>query len=487
MNKKYFYQILILILINFLIHVAFLNLPIHWDEDAYFSGVFEIYENNLNPFVEFWSYKPPFMFEITAVLFKLFGPSRVWGRLVTLIFSCLSLLFTYLLGENLFNKRVGFLSALLLFFFPLFMAQSFLFQAAVPLTALTLIVFYFYFLNKKFLYFIFASCLVLTKEPAIFIIVLLAFFDFWQSLSKKRSLTEVLKNNFFLLSPLVFFILWLFLNKKILGWYLWPYNVSYFSLDQPHFQHLKYHLSDIFQDYFLWVIFSLLFSGFIFSFGWKKLKAHFLKKEIIFFCFIFLFFLTFFSWGAFRIRYLLFIYPLIFLSFTWLLEVIFKYKRDLATAVIVFLCLGFSIYNFSNALLVQKLPSWTGERDLSLLRLIYYRRQIAQKIVQSLPKKGVIIANWPYLNILRKPFFGYVEKERDVFSCRTNREKEKVKLFLLNEKYNKDVFLIIFSEQQDNLCFNKKNFYWIKNIQSEYYPNLKPVRIYKLRENERID
>jgi len=362
MKKSYLGKVVLLALVNFLARIAFFSLPIHHDEDAYFGGALAIYENNFNPFIEFWSYKPPFLFEITAVLFKLLGPSRVWGRLIIAFFSSLSLLFLYLLGEKIFNKKTGFWAAIILFFFPLFMAQSFLFHTAVPLTALTLAAFYFYFGDNRKWYFIFASLLVLTKEPMIFVTLLLSVFHFWRNYRRKK-LTSLTKEIVVLIAPLSFFIAWMLLNKKFLGWFLWPYNLSYFGQNPPYARPRFVDVTNVvFKEHFLWFVFSLLIAGFVFSLSWKKLKKHFLGKETIFFSILFISHLLFFCLGAFLPRYLLFAYPLMFLCFVNLLEILFERREKLFKIFMVGICCCFFLTNFYNLLFYPKIPSWSGER-----------------------------------------------------------------------------------------------------------------------------
>jgi 4-amino-4-deoxy-L-arabinose transferase-like glycosyltransferase len=466
-------------------HLGFLDMPLHWDEDAYFGGAHEIYKNNLNPFVEFWSYKPPLMFELTAVLFKVFSPARYWGRLITLIFSCFSLLFIYLLGKEVVNKRVGFLSAVMLFFYPQFMAQSFLFQTPVFLTCLTLSTLYFYFSKQLVFYLLSAGLFVLTKEPAVLVILFLSLFHFWKYFRRKKT-KEVLKECLLTASPIIIFLGWMLLNKHFLGWYLWPYNVNYFQLTEGNFLDLEFEFVDALANYFLWIIFSLLFSGLFFSFSVFDFKKRFFKKEHLFFGGMFFFFFFFFAWGAFRVRYLLFVYPLIFISFVSLIVSIFDKKK--ASLFVYFVCMLFLLTNLYNSFFLESLPQYEGERDLSFLRIISYRNDFAKHFEKNYPD-GLIIANWPYLRILGNPFLGYINKKRVVMSCQTREEKKAIQEYISNMTNEKTAMYLIISERpfESNFCFSKSKFRLINLYNNVSFSEAKPIKIYQLKEDEEIN
>lgn len=144
-----------------------LNLPAYCDETNYLNGVFKIWENNLNPFIEFWSYKPPLFFMLAALTYKLFGYSILITHFIILLLSFLTLCFTFLLAEEIYNRTIALFATLLLFFSPFFFAQSILFYADNLVATLTIITIYFFLKNNKCGYFISATLLVLTKEPAI--------------------------------------------------------------------------------------------------------------------------------------------------------------------------------------------------------------------------------------------------------------------------------------------------------------------------------
>ncbi len=472
-KKKYSSGLIILLALNFLVRIPFLNMPLYGDELNYYEGVWAIYENGLNPFVEYWSYKPPLLFEITAILFKIFGPSRVWGRLVITVFSCLSLYFTFLLGKELFNKKVGFWSAVILFFFPLFMAQSFLFQAAVPLTALTLACLYYYFSNRKWWYLLAGSLLVLTKEPAVIIIFFLTVYNFFTKLKNKEGLRKLINETIYLKVPVIFFIGWMLINKATLGWFLWPYNLSFFGNNPPNNRvSISKMTNYVFKEYFLWFIFSLLISTFVFSFSWKKLKEDFLRNQIYFFAGLFVFYLLFFQLGPFHPRYFLFLYPLAFIAYTWLVTIIFRKNNNLILILILGVCCNFSLISMKNYFLSYVLPSYGGERDLTLIRQVKVYRKAVDFVVDNY-SDSVLVGQWPMNIYFEIPFNGYVNEKMKVIGC---EELKKTKQNLL--KCNRNILLILsYKDPIPYTCQETNQFKTIKIIK---IGRLNGVKILKL-------
>jgi len=208
--------IYVLSLLNFLIRIPFFNLPLHHDEIPYFKGILAVLHNHFNPFIRFPGYKPPVFYEIGALFFNFSKFYRINARLLAAVFSSLSLFFTYLLGKKIFSSRTGFFASLLLFFFPLFMGQSFHYQSQIIIIFLSLATLFYYFDNKKTLYFIFATFLVLTHETAIFIPFLIFLFNI---IKVKGFLLSRIKKSVFFIFPLSFFFIWLVLNKIYMGWF----------------------------------------------------------------------------------------------------------------------------------------------------------------------------------------------------------------------------------------------------------------------------
>nr|WP_319374971.1 glycosyltransferase family 39 protein [uncultured Methanobacterium sp.] len=72
----------------------------------------------------FTYWQPPVFIFLMAVSFKLFGFGILQARMVSVVLSFLTVLFTYLLGLKLYNKKIGILASLLLMLNPLFFMIS---------------------------------------------------------------------------------------------------------------------------------------------------------------------------------------------------------------------------------------------------------------------------------------------------------------------------------------------------------------------------
>jgi 4-amino-4-deoxy-L-arabinose transferase-like glycosyltransferase len=99
-----------------------------YDEGIYAQVAREMVENKewitLHFSGEPWFEKPPLSIWATAVLYKYFGINEFSARATSATAGCLVLLLTYSLGQFLFDRRVGFIAALLLLTSYEFIRQS---------------------------------------------------------------------------------------------------------------------------------------------------------------------------------------------------------------------------------------------------------------------------------------------------------------------------------------------------------------------------
>ncbi|MEM4260931.1 MAG: glycosyltransferase family 39 protein, partial [Candidatus Woesearchaeota archaeon] len=120
-NVKFLYIAPLLIISGFFI---FINLGgatlLEWDEAIYAKVAKNIIITgdwlNLHwtRLDKYWFEKPPLYMWLTAITFKITGPDEFGARLWAAIFGVGSVIITYLLGKNLFNKFTGFVAALIL-------------------------------------------------------------------------------------------------------------------------------------------------------------------------------------------------------------------------------------------------------------------------------------------------------------------------------------------------------------------------------------
>jgi len=416
-------------LLIFISKLPFVNLPFWWDEMNHLDGALKIYQNNFNPFIEWWSYKPPLIFETVALGYSFFGFSRAVPRLIVISFAFVALYFTFLLGKKLYNKQVGFFASILLFFFPLFFAQSSLFHTDLPIAALSLIVFYCYLSKKKIGYFVSGSLIVLTKETGVLVIFAVLAYEIFKDF-KKTLFRQLIVNFLFLSSPLLFFFDWLLLNRLYLGWYLWSYNVDYFSF--ASFLNLKKLITIL--DFTFWQNFQsllviILMMGFILSFFSKQLKQWLIKKELALFLLLTAGGLIFFWWGPFLPRYLLFVYPLFFIVSAASISFFIKNRYFLLLFLIV--VINLFILNWRTDFVI-----WGGEINLNYVRATRVHRQMARYIEQNWSNYEIVTV-WPMGSELSLPEMGYLVRPQRVHYLESSRPEIKGEALILTNKIYK--------------------------------------------------
>jgi 4-amino-4-deoxy-L-arabinose transferase-like glycosyltransferase len=325
-NNELKYFLFFLILVISLKYLTF-NLSYHWDESLYvyygkwFSihGLFSIPPHH-------YGHVPMFSW-ILAGFYVIFGESVFITHFIVALFSFFSIYFTYLIGKFLFNKNVGIIASLFTFFSPIFFAISGQALIDVSLVAFTMMTLYFGLKKQKILYLIFASFLVLTKEPGFLAIIALAFYQ----LIKKEKIQNIL---FFLL-PLIVLFSWLNWYKLQIGIYGrgWENGLNEFV----SFTFLAEKCISILYQIFIWnynwilTIFLILYFKF--------------EKKITPLIIMSFFYIALFSYGPLLPRYILPIYPIFFIISSKTLEH-FGNKKFFISALIIILFISCYRWNW---------------------------------------------------------------------------------------------------------------------------------------------
>ncbi len=397
--------ILVFIILAFALKSPILNTPHYWDSLNRVHNAHWIKTHSFNPFLKEGEGllsaqgRPPFFLELLAVFWTLFGDSLYVSHLVVVIFSFLGLLFTYLLGKHFFSSNVGFFSSLLLFFSPLYFAQSGILNYAVPLTALSVMVVYFALTENKVAYFISASCLVLTKETGMLILIPVLLALLWRYRKQSKSF----KNILVIISPFFVYLLWLLACKIYHGWFLFPGHAGILNLSS--LSHiiltLKIRVGQLFFKNYHWLLSLVILAA---SVKWIKTFLREKEKGIILIGAMAIYLIFFALYPVPLDRYLLPVYPLFFMLFFQSVD--FLSKQDWRPSFIAFLVIT-SLF----------IMNWTGKRstlgheletNLEYLDFIEVHQKAAQFIESHYPDK-YILTDWPQTMELRYPFEGYVE------------------------------------------------------------------------------
>ncbi|MFC1711972.1 ArnT family glycosyltransferase, partial [Patescibacteria group bacterium] len=412
--RKYLNDItyfLIFLTVLLIIKFPILNIPLYVDEMTHVVGVFRIINNNFNPFVEWWSYHQPFVYEMLAVIYKIFGFSILITHLFNILWGSIGIFFTYKLGKMLFDNKVGIFSALTFLFMPLFFTEVGMFRLATPLIGLATAMFYFYFKGKRYVYIFIAILIGLTKEPAIVLILLFALFEFYKNYQKNKKVinNKLVKNVIFYLIPLIPFLIWLILNKVFLGWFMWPTNMGFFSLQKPWVPAtLDKILKNAILEDFRWIFFLVIAIGLLKTNFTKKVKHKLVSKEILFLTLTYFVMLVLFIIGPYYPRYLLFVLPGIIIAFSAAVFSVFKLLKK-EYLIIPFYVIIWSLFVLSWFSISEKPLKWHGETNLGYLSIIDVHKQ-AVNFTENNFDDYLIITHQPIDQIFRNPSHGYTKK-----------------------------------------------------------------------------
>jgi len=336
-DKKFFFFLLILVIS---LKSFTFNLPYHWDENVYVY--YARYYENYGPL----SIPPkhdghvPFFMWILAFFYRIFGESTFLTHFIEAVFSFLGSYFVYLLGKFLFNRRVGIIASLLLFFSPAYFSLSGQASLDVPLITLTLMVFYFTFRKKTILYLILASILVLIKEPGIFVIIAIVIYQ----IIKKEKLQNILIYSL----PISLIFIWNIWYKFNTGFYAFELLSGFY---ETHGNSIYSILFPSGISIILKKAMANLYQIFFWNYGWiltlililNRHKFRFDKKFILLILTAFLYFL-YFSYGPLLQRYLLPIYPVFFIFSAYSLNL---FKRRAWLLIFLILILFISCYRWN--------------------------------------------------------------------------------------------------------------------------------------------
>ncbi len=406
--KKGKYRLLVLVIcvINFVAMLPLVNRPPVHDETNYFEGVRTIAQNNLNPFVEFWGYKPPMMFEIPALLIKLFGESMIWGRLYVFLLSSLTLWYLYLVGKILFNEKVALGGVITLGCFTLFVVQGTLFMDPVPQALFVLMVVYYFAKRDWWRLTLSGIMLAMTKEPAIILFPMLMVVEL---LNNKKN-NDSKKIIFGLVSPLVVFGLWLMINKAVLGWYLWPFNTNLFDINNIfQYDYVNIYLRNVFWDKSLFLVSSLVLVGVL----TKKRN----KTVLGILCLVILDVLMYMLLSP-MVRYVLPVYPLYFLVFAYYCDIFFQKNYYQFILICAVLSVTISLYQSNFGGPFRDLGDSSDYRSISMGSKIF--KEVGQYIDDTYPGHAIAI-EWPGADYFSDTSYGYINGEHNIISFDVNK------------------------------------------------------------------
>ena len=296
--KKYYSQVVLLLVIFALVIIKFphLSLPYYGDEGfAFGPAVHLMYKtgpsllpSGLDPE---YSYGHPLLFHfLVSSWMKIFGPTIFVTKSFALLISVLLLISLFLVGKSFFNAETGLLATILMFLQPMFLAQSSFVLLEIFLSLLALWTIWAFFKKRYFWYAIFGSMLVMTKESGLFLIFAICV---WQIIDfilegKRISIIGFFKKYAVILIPAFVFGGFLIIQKMTWGWFFFPLRMKETQLSpdiiNDNLGIIRRIIFD--QDGRIWLLAGLLISTIAYFFVARQ-KFSNLQWKIIWFIILF--------------------------------------------------------------------------------------------------------------------------------------------------------------------------------------------------------
>jgi 4-amino-4-deoxy-L-arabinose transferase-like glycosyltransferase len=229
--------LLILIVAFVLFKIPYLSVPLYGDEAwVYGPAVVQLLKNGisllpsgLHPDL---SRGHPMIFHAIAALWlQIFGTSVTAMHVFSLALTCITFILLFALTTKLANQKAALFATLFCMLQLPILEQSGMLLPEMLLSAFTLGAFWAYLQKKYWLYFLFASGAILTKESGIVTILAVVAYHFIEVYFQKKKVKEAFTASLKYLLPLIGWFVFLVGNYHTYGWFFFPEHISYISLE----------------------------------------------------------------------------------------------------------------------------------------------------------------------------------------------------------------------------------------------------------------
>ena len=377
-SKENLFLVLLILFVTIVRLYYFFRLgaqPIWWDEGDYLA-ISKVWSLGMDT-PEWWSHftgmRPLFLPIIWVIFFKL-GLGELSIRFFTILLPSLATIYiTYLLGKDLYNKRIGLISGFMMGVYWVFFFYSFRLLTDIPSVCFGMLCVYFFwsFYIKKhknfglYLSILFGVLAFSTRFPLALVLLTCAIYLLFIkkfSILKDKTVWKAAGFLLLCLSPyLIYFVLTKF---KLFQFY---FGEGAISIKQPIAWHIFPMLGSFLHSF--WLIALLIGLLFLvplilgFDVFWKQ-KNKSLNAD--FFVFLWLFIHLFFYVIIFRVandRWLLMLMPAIFFiaskAIMFVYDFVKKYSKELAIVVIMVLLLGGAYQNLKHGIELTELKKTT--------------------------------------------------------------------------------------------------------------------------------
>ncbi|MBN1866815.1 glycosyltransferase family 39 protein [Candidatus Sumerlaeota bacterium] len=209
----------------------YLFLPPHWDALAYYyPAVAEISGHMRTPFLITTpdSGHPTLLFWLLGAVWRVQRLVHVPGgphwplHLAILLFSALTLLFTYRLAREVLGRFAAGVATLLLMLHPVYFIQSLQIHLDIPLTAAVTATTYFFWKRRWGLFWISAALMALCKAYGAFYLLIFVVWTYFASYCRpyRERGRYFVRRSAFYLSPAIVFIVFMILRGRAKGYFL---------------------------------------------------------------------------------------------------------------------------------------------------------------------------------------------------------------------------------------------------------------------------
>jgi len=170
----------------FIFKLPYIFLPLYWDEPAY--NDIRLWDDISLIFP--WSFEslglnshPNSIQVLLGIFYYIFGQEVYVAHLLSLVISCFFIYYSIKTLEISFNKKIAFISTNLFVISPIFLAQSTQLLPDIPTLMFGVASFYYFLINSKWRFLLFAICLGLVAESGLAFscgIILYALFKYYR-------------------------------------------------------------------------------------------------------------------------------------------------------------------------------------------------------------------------------------------------------------------------------------------------------------------
>lgn len=385
LKDKYTLIFIAILIFSFILRLKYFNInQALWFDEAEYLCIAKNWAYGLSYPVSIL--RPPLYPFFASIAYKLGLGSEIFFRFIELIFSVGSIFITYLLGKELYNKKVGLISSFLMSVFYLNLFFTARLMTDIPTLTLWLLAFYLFWKgyvkkeSKKYLWwagFVMSAGILIRYTILMVGIILLIFLLCSERLKflKRKELWIFALVALLTLSP---YIIWSYKTYGKIGFlsagaaYGFKLNLFNYVKYFPIYLHspIPFLDSSIFQVFLILFLIGIGLSLLNLVVGWDLIrKEKNLKSDLIVVISILVPLLYFSRVPSFEPRYLLYIFPAVFLLIAkMLLEIekyLKKYHKIIAIGVVVLvLCFGaYHQIKFADSLIKSKATSYVQFRQ----------------------------------------------------------------------------------------------------------------------------